>query len=58
MLSDSYNANDILYKWDPSKTRPVSVDPDVELADYKLFDLTTSEATVKVRRIGKYHALY
>merc|ERR1719259_449420 len=51
MASYTYNSKEMLYRWDPDKDpdKLVTVDSDVEIAQYKLDDVTTSEALVPIR---------
>ncbi|XP_045584119.1 gamma-aminobutyric acid receptor subunit alpha-6 isoform X1 [Procambarus clarkii] len=47
LASYGYNAEDMVYRWSPEK---VTVDPDVSIAQYELFNITTNFTNVVVRR--------
>ncbi|XP_050700490.1 gamma-aminobutyric acid receptor subunit alpha-6-like isoform X3 [Eriocheir sinensis] len=47
LASYGYNAEDMVYKWAPSM---VTVDPDVSIAQYELFNISTGKDRVVVQR--------
>ncbi|MPC72748.1 hypothetical protein E2C01_067061 [Portunus trituberculatus] len=48
--TDGYNSQDMVYKWAPST---VTVDPDVSIAQYELFNISTGKDKIVVQRKGE-----